>query len=324
MIRKIKKLILNKLDYLFTQETNRYKKYNTCLYKITSYLNHGSQGKIYKGFNRITHTDIIIKVIKKSNYNHCDFIKNEFIFYNLHLYHKNIIRYKNIFLKNKNCHIIMDYYPQDLYYYYAEQKYTLKETEIKIIIKQIVNGLYFLSKHNIYHGDIKLENIMLTKKNDITNLKLIDFTNYIIIPKNKNYSIIPLDEYGTISYLAPELLIGKFYKNSDVWSIGVLIYLLLTDKIIQNEYTILKQTQQTIDKELQKIENYETSFNFKNLIYSLLQVNPQIRLTLKELKNHPWFYENDENNEIINKEIINEEIINKEIINKEIINEKDI
>ena len=70
--------------------------------------------------------------------------------------------------KNKNCHIIMKYYPQDLYYYYTEKKNTLKETEIKIIIKQIVNGLYFLSKNNIYHGDIKLENIMLTKKNDIT------------------------------------------------------------------------------------------------------------------------------------------------------------
>ena len=290
MIR-LKKLILSKLDYLFTNETNRFRKYSTCLYKVTSYINKGSQGKILKGFNRITRKDFAMKVIKK---NEKTYIKNETKFYHCRINHKNIVKYKDVFHKNKKCLIVMEYLPQDLYYY-LNQTNELLEKDVRLILTQIVNGLYFLSnKHNIYHADIKLENIGLANKNDLSSIKLIDFSNYLKIPKNKQYITIPKYDHGTLDYLAPELLIGKFYKNSDVWSIGVLLYLLLTNKFIQNEYLIMNINQNTIDRKLQKLKKLRNPITdeFFTLISLMLRVDPEERITLKQLKTHNNIYNN--------------------------------
>ena len=57
---------------------------------------------------------------------------------------------------------------------------------------------------------------------------------YLTIPNQKNRVKIPQHTYGTLEYIAPELNNGYFYKNSDVWSVGIMIYLLLSDIFIIN------------------------------------------------------------------------------------------
>lgn len=280
---KLKKLFLSKLDFLFKTDNKKFNKYNTCLYKITKYINKGSQGKIFKGYNRITKNIFAVKIIKKRKQK---YIKNERRFYNCNINHINIINYHNFFNKNKNFHIIMDYCPQDLYSYFTQIKYKLNEKEVKLILVQIINALYYLSEnHNIYHTDVKLENIMLEKKNELSSIKLIDFSNYIKIPENNDFTIIPSYEYGTLEYIAPELVIGKFYKTSDVWSIGVLIYLLLTDTFIQDEYLVLKTNQFKVDNKLIKLKKkHLISNDFYSLLWKMFRIDPLERITLKELK----------------------------------------
>ena len=280
---KLKKLFLSKLDFLFKTDNKKFNKYSTCLYKITKYINKGSQGKIFKGYNRITKNIFAVKIIKKRKQK---YIKNERRFYNSNINHKNIIKYHNFFNKNKNLHIIMDYCPQDLYTYFTQIKYKLNEKDVKLILVQIINALYYLSEnHNIYHTDVKLENIMLEKKNELSSIKLIDFSNYIKIQKNNDFTIIPSYEYGTLEYIAPELVIGKFYKTSDIWSIGVLIYLLLTDTFIQDEYSIIKTNQFKIDNKLIKLKKKNLISNdFYSLLWRMFRIDPLERITIKELK----------------------------------------
>ena len=80
-----------------------------------------------------------------------EYIKNERKFNNLNIRHRNIVKYNNLFYKNSNLHIIMNYYPQDLYGYFTENDLKMDEYKIKIILKQLVDAVYHLSKNKLYN-----------------------------------------------------------------------------------------------------------------------------------------------------------------------------
>ena len=96
------------------------------------------------------------------------------------------------------------------------------ESQIYIVIKDILTALIYLHKKNILHRDIKLDNILLDKNN---NLKLCDFGISLFIKNNNFYT----DRCGTPAYIAPEIIQSK-YKGfkSDFWSLGVTLFILLT------------------------------------------------------------------------------------------------
>lgn len=95
---------------------------------------------------------------------------------------------------------------------------------IKKIINQTYEGLNYIHKMNIIHGDIKLENIMLTKNEDI---KLIDFD----LSKVCNNYITSKVTFGSENYIAPESFDLQIYsKRSDIWSFGISLYKLVSGK----------------------------------------------------------------------------------------------
>jgi serine/threonine protein kinase len=96
------------------------------------------------------------------------------------------------------------------------------EIDCKYIFTQIMWGIDYLHSQNVYHRDIKLENIIIDEKN---NIKIIDFGFVTSEPKNK-----PLNFFcGTPSYMPPEIVLKKDYFGcqADIWSIGILLFTLL-------------------------------------------------------------------------------------------------
>jgi serine/threonine protein kinase len=93
------------------------------------------------------------------------------------------------------------------------------------IIYQLLSALKHLQKYNIVHADIKLENIIINNKNEI---KLIDFGLSRIIEKG---SILQLKTHiGTVGYVSPEVMVDNYITSkTDVWSVGVLMYILLNN-----------------------------------------------------------------------------------------------
>lgn len=92
------------------------------------------------------------------------------------------------------------------------------------IINQTIEGLNFIHSINIIHGDIKLENIMLTKNNDI---KIIDFD----LSQICNNYILSKDIFGSENYIAPESFDLQIYsKKTDIWSFGISLYKLVSGK----------------------------------------------------------------------------------------------
>lgn len=98
----------------------------------------------------------------------------------------------------------------------------LAENLTKSIFFQIIEGISYLHSKNIFHRDIKLENIIIKSKSSI---KIIDFGFGTCCPKNKLLNFF----CGTPSYMPPEIILKKDYlgEYADIWSIGILLYTIL-------------------------------------------------------------------------------------------------
>ena len=121
---------------------------------------------------------------------------------------------------------------------------------------------------------------MLTEKNSLENLKIIDLSNYITIPKKKEYVLLNNKEFGTLDYCSPEIDNLHFYKNDDVWSVGIMAHLLLSCKFI---YT---KSQIEINK---MIYNLQVSDLCKDLLLSMLVIDPLKRFSIKKCLDHKIF-----------------------------------
>jgi calcium-dependent protein kinase len=90
------------------------------------------------------------------------------------------------------------------------------------VIRQILSAVSYLHSRKIAHRDIKPENIMF-ETNDALNVKLLDFCSSRKMGENEAMQGV----YGTAYYVAPEVLKGSYDLKCDIWSIGVILYMLL-------------------------------------------------------------------------------------------------
>lgn len=128
-------------------------------------------------------------------------------------------------------------------------KYTkCKNKDLVNIYENILLGMKYLQQHNIIHGDLKLENIMI---NGSGNVIIIDF-EYAQITDGY---VLSENSYGTKNYISPESYdLGVYSKYSDLWSLGVILYKLITDifpyKLKINQSISIRKYYKNIDLEL--------------------------------------------------------------------------
>lgn len=113
----------------------------------------------------------------------------------------------------------------DLFTYLEKRKFNIPEQRAKVLAHEIATALYYLHSFGVAHRDLKPENILMVDNSENSDLKIVDFGLSKIIGPNET----SLDPFGTLSYVAPEVLLQKPYgKEVDLWSLGVIIYLLLS------------------------------------------------------------------------------------------------
>jgi calcium-dependent protein kinase len=88
-----------------------------------------------------------------------------------------------------------------------------------------VYSVCYLHKNNITHRDIKLENFLLFREDDLTHIKMIDFG---LATKLSAKEEVLTEMIGSILYVAPEVLSGQYSMYADNWSMGVVLYVLLS------------------------------------------------------------------------------------------------
>ncbi|KAJ7957119.1 Protein kinase [Quillaja saponaria] len=156
------------------------------------------------------------------------------------------------------------------------------EDEARYFFQQLISGVNYCHSLQICHRDLKLENTLLDGS-PAPRLKICDF----------GYSKLELQQY-----IAPEVLSRREYdgKLADVWSCGVTLYVMLVGAYPfedQNDPKNFRKTIQKIMAVQYKIPDYvHISQDCKHLLSRIFVANPLRRITLKEIKNHPWFLKN--------------------------------
>jgi serine/threonine protein kinase len=180
----------------------------------------------------------------------------------------------------------------DLFTYLEKRNFEITETRAKTLSHQIATALYYLHSFGVAHRDLKPENILMVSNDDDSDLKIVDFGLSKIIGPNES----SLDPFGTLSYVAPEVLLQKPYgKEVDLWSLGVITYLLLSRVLPFDDEEDKEIARQTIqDAPDFSFEPWDQiTPEAKDLVKKLLEKNRQKRPSLEETLQHKWFKETD-------------------------------
>ncbi|XP_072231746.1 serine/threonine-protein kinase pim-1-like [Leuresthes tenuis] len=166
---------------------------------------------------------------------------------------------------------------EDLAHYIEEHGGSLQEDEAKIIIQQLVDAAVHLKQNNIFHRDIKIENILIETGSDVPRLRLIDFGMSCINKKTSIYRTF----YGTSAHVPPEWLSSCTYSAgpTTVWQVGVVLFEMLHNKEFRSTNFIRKRL---------KISSTLSQDCLDFLEQCLIKV-PKQRPTLEQLLNHTWF-----------------------------------
>jgi calcium-dependent protein kinase len=208
--------------------------------------------------------------------------------------HPNIINIYEIFEDRKKYYIITEFCEGGELFEQITKKGFYNELEAAKIIKQILQAVNYLHQLNIVHRDIKPENIMLLSHTHNLDLKLIDFGTAVDVPKGKRLKKF----IGTSYYIAPEVIMEDYDFKCDVWSCGIILYILLcgippfngnSNKQIYNNIRFQKLY-------FSQDEWKGISKDAIELIKNMLNKNPENRFSAEECLNHKWFNILSDNN----------------------------
>ena len=288
----------------YSKQTDLRKKYD-----YISVIGSGAFGKVrlfvYKDCNKFRYA---IKTIKKnlfSQHSMEGLIREVDILRSLD--HPNIVKYFETYEDNKYIHLVMEYIAGDNLFKVLTNNLYFKftEREISQIMTCLLKAVLFLHHNGIIHRDIKPENIVFVEPGNFNALKLIDFGLSIQQNARKDNRRV-----GTPYYMAPEMINGNFVYASDVWSMGVILFIMVTGRQPFNASNKDKVFQRVLsgNYDAKTLKKAKCSSEVKDLIKKMLINSAQSRITIEECLSHSWFklFENDkEKNIIIDKQIIN-------------------
>ena len=264
-------------------------------YDMLDDIGEGKFGVVKLGVHKNTKEKVAIKIIKKESMNVTDIelVKGEIDIMKL-CRHPNVVRLLDHFENADYIFIIMEHLTGgDLEEYLNKIHFRLNETRAAILMYQLASGIKYLHDYGILHRDLKPENIMLSDNTEKGIIKVMDFgLSKIMGPEEK-----VADGFGTLSFVAPEVLIRKPYnKQIDIWSLGVILYYMLSstlpfDDENDNEEVIAKMT---VFKEVEFPQEKwaKRSKEVIDLIRLCLIKDPDKRLKIEEILVHSWIKNN--------------------------------
>ena len=228
--------------------------------------------------------------------------------------HPNILKTFEFFSSNESYNIIMEYCKGGQIYKEMQNNAPFDENYSAYVMYQIFSAINYSHNMNIIHRDLKPENILIVnknKKNNYLNIKVGDFGMNKLVPKNSKQNKV----IRSLFYTAPEVFKNKYDEKCDIWSCGVIMYTLLSNKMPfdgDNENEIISKIEKG-EYNLKSEPFDQISDNAKDLIQKLLNIDIEKRINAQDALNHIWFKEN-KSKEMFNQ-IYDENVIEKLINN---------
>ena len=275
-------------------------------------LGVGTYGQVFLVQNKYTKEYFAMKEIPKTSE---DLLSDNEIMDEIeilkNLDHPDIVRITEFYNTENSYYLINEYCKYGELYEQVKNEFS--ETQIAVMFRQILSGIAYLHSNNIIHRDLKLENILIndieksiTTNEDLFLVKIIDFGTAKIFDKNK----MPRAIVGSIYYIAPEVILKKYGKECDMWSLGVILYMFIVGHAPfdgRSNRDIMEKIKG--GKYLKNEKRWKKASNeVKDLINKLLVLEPEKRLTAFEALRHPWFKVSNSN--ILYNNISKEEVLN--------------
>lgn len=205
--------------------------------------------------------------------------------------HPNIIKLYDFYEESKMFYMVTEIMAGGELFDRIVSKTFYTEKEARDLVKILLSSLQYLHHLSIVHRDLKPENLLLKSTENDHDIKLADF-GFAKHTEDRSLDT----QCGTPGYVAPEILKGnKYGYEVDMWSCGVIVYILLGGYPPFHEenhvvlYRKIKAAEYTFDEEYWSLVSEEA----KDLIRKLLVVDPDKRLTADQAIRHPWFMKGD-------------------------------
>ena len=258
-------------------------KNNIDQYIIEEKLGEGIFGTVKLATHKLTNEKVAIKLLNKNRITKAQqtLLSRELSILK-RMNHFNIIKLYSIIETESIIYLIQEYSQGKELSHYIQNHSKIDEKEICKFFQQIISGIEYIHKMGIVHRDLKPENILLTRANDI---KIIDFG----LSNTYSEGQLLKTSCGSPYYAPPEMLQGKPYKGlySDIYSCGIILYYMLSKKLPFNEKNNTELYKKIIEGKFNMPKNI--SKDAQDLLKKIIKVNPEERIKIADIKNHPWF-----------------------------------
>mmetsp|Transcript_32147 Transcript_32147/g.78116 ORF Transcript_32147/g.78116 Transcript_32147/m.78116 type:complete len:364 (+) Transcript_32147:73-1164(+) len=258
------------------------------LYKLGKQLGEGAFSTVKEGSHQQSKESFAIKIVTKSKLSKEDEValKDEIQVLE-ELKHKHIIRLYDVFEEPQYYYLVTEKMLGGELFDRIVQKSYYNEKEARDVCLILFDAMKYCHDHKVAHRDLKPENLLLASEDDDSNIKIADFG---FAKKVKEPNSLTT-QCGTPGYVAPEILEGKSYDTqSDMWSLGVIVYILLG-----GYPPFIEQNQRELFRKIRKgqyefHEEYwgQVSDDAKNLIRQLLTVQPSKRYDANGAIKNSW------------------------------------
>lgn len=263
----------------------------TDFYELGDELGRGAFSVVKRGKHKATGTMYAVKIIQKK------FVRLEVLEREITIMqkvsHPHVLSLKEVYEDATTVTLVLDLVTGGELFEKVLQKGHFSEQDSALIVTQILEALVYLHNKGVAHRDLKPENLLCASEHNM----------YIYVADFGLSRLVNEDEFqqmstqcGSLEYCAPEILSGEPYdKSVDMWSLGVITYILLTGFFPfydpKRDPAVLFRKIQNVSYDWEDCP--EVSNVGKDFVAKLLVLNPKQRLTAEEALNHPWVSKKD-------------------------------
>ncbi|KAJ2919547.1 hypothetical protein MD484_g950, partial [Candolleomyces efflorescens] len=247
-------------------------------YTLGKVIGEGAYGKVRLGTHRLTSTRVAIKQIPKA----MSASLTREIHHHRQLHHPHVTQMYEVIATESAIWIVTELCSGGELFDYLVEKERLPEDEAKIIFGQLCLAVAYLHDNGIVHRDLKLENVLLDER---CRVKLGDF-GFTREYERGSY----METFcGTTGYASPEMLQGRKYQGPevDVWSLGIILYCLLTGTLPFDDDDEEVMRQKIIKDDFE--DPSWLSLESRDLLQNIIQKDVTKRYTIPQILAHPWF-----------------------------------
>jgi len=227
--------------------------------------------------------------------------------------HPHVVALYRVFESESTMWLILELIDGGSLKFFTHSHHTYPEKMVAHHFRQILEGLHYLHSQGVVHRDLKLANVLVKGDREHGEIKIVDFGLSALVPasdknyardtstKRKSYNKLR-HRWGTLHYMAPEVIDRRYGPQADMWSAGVMLF-----EMLSGEHPFKKDASSATEgpwdepdptrlKYLVRNAKYNMtspkwasrSDQAKDLVRAILVVDPKVRLSATEALQHPW------------------------------------